>query len=69
MMPLDFMLQVLRNKVVPKNASLADKIAAWSIRFEAAKAAAPYLHPRLSSIEFNGAVDVTTHEDLLERLK
>lgn len=41
--PLDYMLSLLR-----------DEGAEASVRFEAAKAAAPYIHPRLSSIEATG---------------
>ncbi len=37
--PLDFMLDVMRNPALP----ICD-------RFEAAKAAAPYVHPRLASL-------------------
>ena len=38
--PLDYMLEVLRN---PKNSQ--------AMRLDAAKAAAPYVHPRLAQIE------------------
>jgi len=41
--PLEYMLGILRN----------DK-AASEMRFEAAKAAAPYVHPRLQAIEHGG---------------
>jgi hypothetical protein len=41
--PLDYMLSVLRNDLEPPE-----------MRFEAAKAAAPYVHPKLSSIESSG---------------
>lgn len=40
--PLDYMLSVLR-----------DEEADAAARFEAAKAAAPYIHPRLSAIDAN----------------
>jgi hypothetical protein len=38
--PLDYMLSILR-----------DENAATPERFEAAKAAAPYIHPRLSAVD------------------
>jgi hypothetical protein len=41
--PLDYMLSVLRDESLEAAA-----------RFEAAKAAAPYVHPRLSSVEASG---------------
>jgi len=41
--PLEFMLGVLRNSE-----------AAFNDRFEAAKAAAPYVHPRLAAVEHSG---------------
>lgn len=40
--PLDFMLNVMR-----------DDAQAMDLRFDAAKAAAPYVHARLSSIDAN----------------
>lgn len=48
-MPLDYMLDILRNV----EASPAD-------RMDAAKAAAPYLHAKLASVEHSGALDLTT---------
>jgi hypothetical protein len=38
--PLDYMLSILRDKAKP-----------FETRLEAAKSAAPYVHPRLSSVE------------------
>ena len=55
--PLDYMLQVLRDP----EASPAER--KW-----AAEKAAPYLHPRLASVEHGGAVTLR-HEDALEALK
>jgi hypothetical protein len=46
--PLDYMLGILRNEA-------ADPAQ----RFEAAKHAAPYVHPKLSSIEAKVEADVT----------
>jgi hypothetical protein len=41
--PLDFMLSILRDRDQPND-----------LRMDAAKAAAPYCHPRLNSIEHSG---------------
>jgi len=54
--PLDFMLSVLRDP----EASLADR--KW-----AAEKAAPYLHPRLQTVEHGGEVTLR-HEDALKDL-
>jgi len=42
-MPVDFMLSLMRDPAMPVE-----------LRFEAAKAAAPFLHPKLNSIEHSG---------------
>ncbi len=55
-LPIDFMLSVLRDP----NASLADR--KW-----AAEKAAPYLHPRLQTVELGGEVTLR-HEDALKEL-
>ena len=44
MTPLDFILAVMR-----------DPAADPALRFDAAKAAAPYIHPRLAAVEHTGA--------------
>lgn len=51
--PLEYMLQVMRTE--PSDA-LDEKglLQAMTLRFEAAKAAAPYMHPKLASIEHTG---------------
>lgn len=41
--PLDYMLALLRDEQQPAD-----------IRFEAAKAAAPYVHPKLSAVQHGG---------------
>ena len=51
--PLDYMLRILREDP-PQDWTVRQKLAWFSLRFEAAKAAAPYVHPRLASIEHNG---------------
>lgn len=54
--PLEFMLNVMR-----------DANAADDVRFDAAKAAAPYMHPRLSNIEAHGNL-TEPYEERLKRL-
>lgn len=39
-----------------------------SNRFEVAKAAAPYVHPKLAATELNAKLDVVSHEDALSEL-
>lgn len=51
--PLDFMLNVMRGKA-PEGADAAEVIAWEAMRFEAAKAAAPYVHPKLAAVEVTG---------------
>ena len=53
--PLDYMLEILRNTAAPADA-----------RFEAAKAAAPYVHPRLSAVDANveGGMRIEIVDDL-----
>ena len=47
------MLQVMRGEP-PGDADSAQRVAFAGLRFEAAKAAAPYVHPKLSAIEHTG---------------
>jgi len=54
--PLEYMLSVMRSEE-----------AEIEVRFEAAKAAAPYIHPRLSAVEMNATV--TNHEAALDELE
>jgi hypothetical protein len=51
--PLEFMLNVMRKE---PSADLDERglLAAITLRFEAAKAAAPYMHPRLAAVEHSG---------------
>jgi hypothetical protein len=65
--PLEFMLEIMRSDTVPEGAEPAQVIALKAMRFEAAKAAAPYIHPKLSSIEMNA--NVTNHEGALDELE
>lgn len=52
-MPLDFMLEIMRRPNLP-GAEPMQEIAHNNLRFEAAKAAAPYLHSKLASVELSG---------------
>lgn len=52
--PLEFMLKIMRKESLPPDASIAQIIAHESLRFEAAKAAAPYMHAKLASVEHSG---------------
>ncbi len=51
--PLEYMLQVMRTEPSPEM-DMKDMLQAITMRFEAAKAAAPYIHPRLAAIEHTG---------------
>lgn len=63
--PLEFMLQIMRNE--PSGIEDARVLAdLQAMRFEAAKAAAPYIHPRLSSVDVKA--DISTHEASLDDL-
>lgn len=55
--PLDYLLAVMRD---------ADKPA--DIRTDAAKAAAPYVHPKLAAIEHSGGIALA-HETALDELE
>lgn len=56
--PLEYMLDVMRNVATDE-----------ARRLEAAKSAAPYVHPRLTAMELSGAVAGLTHEEWLASLK
>jgi len=47
--PLDYLLEIMR-----------DTTAERGERLDAAKAAAPYVHPKLAAIEHSGGLDLTT---------
>lgn len=51
--PLEYMLQLMHT-VAPDDWEPKEKAAHQALRFEAAKAAAPYMHPRLAAIEHTG---------------
>lgn len=55
--PLEYMLNIMR-KETPAGADAATHLQYDALRFEAAKSAAPYVHPRLAAIEHSGALDL-----------
>ena len=55
--PLEFLTSVYRDEQKPIDE-----------RMEAAKAAAPYVHPKLSSVEMSGHLGFS-HEDALDELE
>lgn len=55
--PLEFMIRVLNDENLPRNE-----------RMDAAKAAIPYVHSRLNSIDVNANVNIS-HEDALAFLE
>jgi hypothetical protein len=52
MTPLEFMLQILRDPSKPED-----------MRLDAAKSAAPYVHPRLTSVEAHISHDISNLDD------
>lgn len=52
--PLEYMLHVMRNEP-REDMEPRDYLQAVVLRFEAAKAAAPYIHPKLSAVEVTGS--------------
>jgi hypothetical protein len=63
--PLEYLLDVMR-KPYPKDADAATKVTIDGMRFEAAKAAAPYVHPRLSAVETGKPGDFKELQDKAE---
>ncbi len=55
--PLEWMLGVLRDKSAP-----------YERRDEMAKAAAPYIHPKLSNLQVDGKLQISNHEEALNEL-
>lgn len=52
--PLEYMLDLMRSEA-PDSDDARVLVSHQAMRFEAAKAAAPYIHPRLAAIEHTGA--------------
>jgi hypothetical protein len=55
--PLEFMLNIMRAEA-PETEDPRLMLDAMAMRFEAAKAAAPYVHPKLAAIEHSGGLSV-----------
>lgn len=55
--PLEYLIQMVR-----------DETAERKDRLDAAKAAAPYLHPRLNAVEVSGSMAIS-HEQALRELE
>ena len=64
--PLEFMLAVMRSTSVHDDPEV--QISRDAMRFEAAKAAAPYIHPRLQAVEHSGKVTMRTLAEELAEL-
>ena len=65
--PLEFMLGIMRSDL-PEDASDEQRVLMMAMRFEAAKAAAPYMHPKLSAVEMNANVHIKTLDQELTEL-
>lgn len=65
--PLEYILSIMYREP-PADADPITQLSFTNLRFEAAKAAAPYMHPRLAAVELSGGVTVT-HESALDALK
>ncbi len=65
--PLEFMLQIMRTEPgdIEDARLLADHQA---MRFEAAKAAAPYIHPRLAAVEHTAPEGIDLRVTKVERV-
>jgi hypothetical protein len=65
--PLEFMLDIMRTEM-PDITDPKVKLEAIAMRFEAAKAAAPYVHAKLASVEMNATVTTRTLDQELAAL-
>jgi hypothetical protein len=65
--PLEFMLQIMRREP-PDVEDPRVLMDAMAMRFEAAKAAAPYMHAKLSSVEMNAKVQTRSLDEELTSL-
>lgn len=65
--PLEFMLRNMR-KSIPKNATVAERIAMEAQKLQAARDAAPYVHARLSAVQVSGGLKLN-HETALDELE
>ena len=55
---VELMLSVMRDETLP-----------LATRLDAAKAVAPYTHPRLSAVDMTGSIGVYSHEQALAELE
>lgn len=65
--PLEFMLRNMR-KSIPKDATVAQRIAMEAMKQQAARDAAPYVHARLSAVQVSGGLKLN-HETALDELE
>lgn len=63
--PLEYMLQVMRTEP-SEHLDERELLQAITLRFEAAKAAAPYIHPRLAAVEHTATVTLKNAKDMTE---
>lgn len=61
--PLEYMLEVMRRESDHEDPRV--QVAREAMRFEAAKAAAPYMHPRLAAITHTGKDGAALFEKIL----
>lgn len=52
MTPLEYMLAIMRRKI-PKEASISQQLSMEMMSLDAAKAAAPYAHPKMGTAEID----------------
>jgi hypothetical protein len=57
--PLEYMLALMRSDATHSDPQI--QAAREAMKFDAAKAAAPYIHPRLQAIEHSGSIDSLKH--------
>jgi len=65
--PLEFMLNVMRQEP-PETEDERLRQSYVAMQFEAAKAAAPYIHPKLSAVEMNAKVTTRSLDQELAEL-
>jgi hypothetical protein len=65
--PLEYMLEVMRSDP-PESDDARVMLSHAAMRFEAAKAAAPYIHPRLAAVEHSGGITVRSLSEELAGL-
>ena len=63
--PLEYMLSVMREEI-PADANAETRVLMTAQRFEAAKACAPYMHPRLESVALTVPKDPDVKDNPLD---